>query len=904
MAVADLSLALNVQSSGTAEIDKLVSALNKYSDKVEQIKTQKAPDTAPWEKFGEGVRNAIQNPLQAAGNAAEGFLKAIGPIGAGLGVAAAGFGALFAAGSEAAHALGALGIETANTAIRLGISAGQASQLGIAAKMAGGDVGSFETAMRMLSQGLAENSEKGKAAREQLQAWGISAKSDTLTVLEQVGMKLNGMTNQYERNAAAVAVLGRSGLTLLPILMQMGENLDAVKAAGLGLTDSATKEFEKLHRQTVLADEQFAKLKRDYFSVPLASVWTVVIDWAWHKKEGEAFAAGPFSSGMEAGSTGWVSDLFHGTAAGPPRPGMIGSAEAAFTPAEIAASRARMAGKAADTYPDKYVFHEKIENEPRTRHPSLLVQGMFGGSFYAMGANAPTGGETGPEAYGQGLIDNLKKLREAQLEAARMDTVYQERQVGATRGKGQTFGQEKDEALRITQIKLDGLQKEIDLGEHLYDADLKRTQIIRDGEQAILDIKKRQLEMSERMAEQATQEALDRARAMASGIFAGLTNPRGPGEGLRQFGMGQLNQLEGQMFSNLATPALLNMGDIFRKAGGGAAGGSGFIDKLLKGTMFEAPDKNAVKPSIDAATKSVDALRGSVDALTGTLGGTPPAGGLGYAQSLYGAPFGTLGGGLGGIIGGLLGPGVSNSANAIAAALGGQGLAAGAPFTSAGLNPIDAFSALAAGGAGSGGTKAAAAADSSTRARAIADIGKGVAAGFEIYNGAKTGGAKGGLEMAAGGLMAASMIPGPQQPFILAGAAILSMIGSMFGDPKQMRQNQITKELTDWHYFAPEALSSMMGMGGNLANYDERGNVRGTPYSGWRFDTTQSHYGHPIDGQTTFVPGSVQPIYITVSTMDAKSFQDNAHLVAAALYAAIQQGHPVNSAIRAVTGTG
>ena len=34
MAVADLSLALNVQSSGTAEIDKLVSALNKYVDKV------------------------------------------------------------------------------------------------------------------------------------------------------------------------------------------------------------------------------------------------------------------------------------------------------------------------------------------------------------------------------------------------------------------------------------------------------------------------------------------------------------------------------------------------------------------------------------------------------------------------------------------------------------------------------------------------------------------------------------------------------------------------------------------------------------------------------------------------------------------------------------------------------
>ena len=60
MAVADLSLALSVQSSGTAEIDKLISALNKYSDKVEQIRNQKAPDAAPWEKFGQDVKNAIE----------------------------------------------------------------------------------------------------------------------------------------------------------------------------------------------------------------------------------------------------------------------------------------------------------------------------------------------------------------------------------------------------------------------------------------------------------------------------------------------------------------------------------------------------------------------------------------------------------------------------------------------------------------------------------------------------------------------------------------------------------------------------------------------------------------------------------------------------------------------------
>ena len=150
--------------------------------------------------------------------------------------------------------------------------------------------------------------------------------------------------------------------------------------------------------------------------------------------------------------------------------------------------------------------------------------------------------------------------------------------------------------------------------------------------------------------------------------------------------------------------------------------------------------------------------------------------------------------------------------------------------------------------------------DTSARSQAIGDIGKGVAAGFEIYNGIKTGGAKGGVEDVAGGLMAASMFSGPAAPFLAAGGAILSMVSSMFGDPKVARQNQLNKELTDWHFFQPQALSSMMDGSGELTNYDARGNVRATPYSGWRFDVTQSHYGHPIDGQPTPIPGSAQPV--------------------------------------------
>ena len=271
----------------------------------------------------------------------------------------------------------------------------------------------------------------------------------------------------------------------------------------------------------------------------------------------------------------------------------------------------------------------------------------------------------------------------------------------------------------------------------------------------------------------------------------------------------------------------------------------------------------------------------------------------------------------------------------------GQGAAAttddfGLP-ASGGVNPIDAFSAMADSAAAGGGLpgptslsststvnvgnigkqaesavsaisklfKTPSSTDTSARSQAIGDIGKGVAAGFEIYNGIKTGGAKGGVEDVAGGLMAASMFSGPAAPFLAAGGAILSMVSSMFGDPKVARQNQLNKELTDWHFFQPQALSSMMDGSGELTNYDARGNVRATPYSGWRFDVTQSHYGHPINGQPTPIPGSAQPIYIYA--MDAQSFAqfatNNRTAIANSQYQAIQEGHPLVSAIRAVTGT-
>ena len=176
MAVADLSLALNVQSSGTAEIDKLISALNKYSDKIDQIRNQKPPEAAPWEKFGQDVKNAIENPLQAAGNAAKGLLDKLGPVGTGMALFG---GAVIAAGAAAvtiAHQMGELGLSIQNTALRMGLSTKEVGQFTLAAKVAGSDIGSLEGSMRKLSLGLVDSSADGEKARRGLAALGVSAR--------------------------------------------------------------------------------------------------------------------------------------------------------------------------------------------------------------------------------------------------------------------------------------------------------------------------------------------------------------------------------------------------------------------------------------------------------------------------------------------------------------------------------------------------------------------------------------------------------------------------------------------------------------------------------------------------------------------------------------------------------
>jgi len=200
-AAESLSLAITTQTTGTAEVEKLVSALNKYIDKVQEAKdkSEKGPNPASWEAFAGHVKDAIQNPLQTAGNAAEGMLKTLGPLGTGLVATAGGMAAAGAAALSVARQMGELGLSIHNTSLRMGLTTREVGQFTFAAQAAGSDIGSLEGAMRKLSLGLAESGEEGDKARRGLAALGVSARDahgeirPTSEVLLDISKGLNSM---------------------------------------------------------------------------------------------------------------------------------------------------------------------------------------------------------------------------------------------------------------------------------------------------------------------------------------------------------------------------------------------------------------------------------------------------------------------------------------------------------------------------------------------------------------------------------------------------------------------------------------------------------------------------------------------------------------------------------------
>jgi len=541
--------------------------------------------------------------------------------------------------------------------------------------------------------------------------------------------------------------------------------------------------------------------------------------------------------------------------------------------------------------------------------------------------------------YGPGLKDDEARFKaDEQIERISISTARE------------NITRESSKATRLAELRapigmedqaaLAGIQERKRLAQELYDFEMKESLKIEDLDErrvtqakALADQRRMnldaELEAEVKIAEMRRQQ-VENARNMAGSFYDAMRSNKLP-----DFFCQQGDNLLKGIFVNATS-------GIFQQGLGmlGQVGKSSGLGGLLTGTLLDP--KNA---PMAANTLALTGTTRALNTLTSVLTGTPVSGtvtggataGFGGAlQSGIGGSGASGASGFGGILGAILGIGKASGVF-------GGGSRGGGVFSLSGSTGGGSYGVIGADGVfnqvpygtpkgdyavmradGTMGTfhspgltgkyNSVEGALFDPNAGTGAKIGSAVATAGAVYGGVmgimggvKQGGARGTLTaIGAGAGAAAALDPEPISKAVLAGVALVSgMITGIMGDPRQNRQNQLNNELTDWHYFQPQALSSMMDGSGNLVNYDARGNVRSTPYDGWRFDVTQSHYGSPVNGQPTPIPGGAQPVYIYA--MDAQSFAqfatNNRGALANAQYQAIQEGHPLVQAIRAVSGT-
>jgi len=378
--------------------------------------------------------------------------------------------------------------------------------------------------------------------------------------------------------------------------------------------------------------------------------------------------------------------------------------------------------------------------------------------------------------------------------------------------------------------------------------------------------------------------------------------------------------LKGQakaVFENLTTGTIAHMGGVL-----GQVGKDSGLGGILHGTILDP--SNAETP-LTKNTESITALQTSVDQLTATLGGPAAPGTVPSLASLTTLPGGTSGrGGIATI------PGLSTLGSDITGITGGSTGSVLKMLGSSAQNGVGNFvgglgsvitAGLFAGVTGLGKTAPGEIGPTlmspTARIGNIAGSAAAVAAGtFGVINGINQGGARGIGNAISSGLGVAALIPGPQQPFIAAAAAITGLISGLLGDPKVARAHQISAELDKAQAgnVLPTSYSVFTDSSGKQISYDYTGKARSLAnapllqeYNKITGVTGNYEYGYghldsslatqlSLTGQP--VPAPTTTINMTVQTMDSKSFNDNAPQLATAVQTAIANGHPIRKGIQ------
>ncbi len=170
-------------------------------------------------------------------------------------------GVAFVAGVGAASVLVKQAIDSADAmskmAQKAGVSVESLSTLAYAAELSGVEVGSLQSAMVKLAKGMSDASMGTGEAMKGFDALGISVKDSagnlksSDAMMSEVAAKFAGMEDGANKTALAVAIFGKSGADMIPMLNGGATGLksmqDEARALGLELDGSTAPAAERFN---------------------------------------------------------------------------------------------------------------------------------------------------------------------------------------------------------------------------------------------------------------------------------------------------------------------------------------------------------------------------------------------------------------------------------------------------------------------------------------------------------------------------------------------------------------------------------------------------------------------------------------------------------------------------------
>ena len=216
----------------------------------------------------------------------------------------------------------------------------------------------------------------------------------------------------------------------------------------------------------------------------------------------------------------------------------------------------------------------------------------------------------------------------------------------------------------------------------------------------------------------------------------------------------------------------------------------------------------------------------------------------------------------------------------------------------------------------------------STASRVGSIVGTGaefLGAGLTAARDFKLGGAGADLSGTAAILGAAASIPSPASPFLAGGALVTGLLGSLLGNNKTKRQQQINTALAQEQWIGSTPINETTDTRGNTVIFGSDGKPVSTTGQGVTINPAQSYY-NPNTGSYSTIPGTytpnvgatisptqaqapstyqtpaaqAQPLTLHIHALDAQSILDRSEDVASSVMKALSSGHAIGQRIQSV----